>query len=112
MRIVAICTLALGLTACAGVDTSGRLASGLERARGASDALLARKSEAELELMRESAGLAQLLREEARRLDRAKCHAGLPALRAYAAAAAGNRAALAADCGLEVEPGAARLRIE
>lgn len=112
MSKLALCLVALGLAACAEIDTARTVAAGLERVRGGADALLARKIEAELELMRESDDLARLLREEAARFERAKCHAGLPALRAFADASESNRAALSRHCGLEVEPGAARLGTE
>ena len=82
-------------------DVMGRIL-GLDSLRQITNALLQRKTEAELELMRETAAAGRILREEAVRFDRAKCHAGLPALRAWAARSEAHRDAVRADCGLGV----------
>jgi len=102
--------LALWLAGCTGIDTTAAVESKLDDLRQLTGALLQRKTEAELELMRETAAAGRILREEAARFERAKCHAGLPALRAWAELSAANRSAVSADCGLEVAPAAARLR--
>jgi hypothetical protein len=100
---------ALWLAGCTNIDGTAAVESALGDLRLVTDSLLQRKTEAELELMRESAAAGRILREEAGRFERAKCHAGLPALRAWAERSAENRAAVKADCGLEVTPAEARL---
>ena len=74
MKTLVIVAVLATLSACAGIDTAGRIEDGLSLARGASNALLQRKTAAELELMREADGIARLLRQGADRFDRAKCH--------------------------------------
>ena len=99
----------VALAGCTSIDTTAFVEDQLDGFRQITNALLQRKTEAELELMRETAVAGRILREEAVRFDRAKCHAGLPALRAWAARSEAHRAAVRADCGLDVLPSEATL---